>query len=166
MKTLLSYNMTNIRTLTLLAVLISCQSPAPNYSSTEIATTVTSGNWQSGEMFIKYNSYRSGDKDSTLLLNQFNYEQIMGTSRQSISFKSNGDYLATSIRFPKGDTVKSVGTWQTNHDALSIAYGTTLTKYKVHTLSADSIKLQGIIDLDADGEVDDEVELIIIKSSF
>ena len=159
-------NFNRIKFLPFAIILIfSCTSKGKTeeHSANEIATTLV-GRWQTSEIFMNYTSYRNDpEKDSVLLLNQFTYTDLMGATPQVITFSSDGNYSGESIRMSTGDTVKSVGTWQTDQNKLIIDFGIVRNEYEVIYLKQDSIAMKGVIDLDGDKEVDDQVEFKIIR---
>lgn len=155
-------NRNSIKIVAISALLTFCTNPKKQYTANEIATALV-GTWQTSEMFMQYKSYRDTKKDSVLLLNRYTYSDVMGTTPQLIQFDSNGDYKGYSVQLSTGDTVKSTGQWQTEANKLIIDYSIIRNEYEVHYLQTDSMAMKGIIDLDGDKEIDDKVELTIIK---
>ena len=133
------------------------------WSSSDIATTLTTGSWKTTEMFIQYTSYRDSDKDSILFLNDLNYQDVMGSTQQTIQFQPNGEYIGVALNLRRQDTIKSLGNWQAGEGTLTIDFGVVRNEYQVVELDDNLIKLKGVIDLDGDKATDDQVEFSISR---
>jgi len=143
-------------------LIVSCTDKTKTYTANEIASTLV-GEWQTDEMFMKFISYRDTGRDSVLMLKRGTYSQVMGTTSQVIRFDSNGNYMSYSLKLTSGDTIKSLGNWQTSANKLIIDYTLVRNEYNITHLDSDSIVLNGTIDLDGDEVIDDQVSLTIIR---
>ena len=131
------------------------------WSSSDIATTLTQGSWVTNEMLIQYKSYQDSDQDSTLFLNDLNYQNVMGSTPQTILFQASGEYIGMALNLKRQDTVKSLGNWQAGDGSLIIDFGIVRNEYQVVELTDQLIKLEGVIDLDGDKQIDDQVQFSI-----
>lgn len=116
------------------------------------------GQWKSTQVKVEINSFGGTEQDTTFSADENSMGTVMGFDANFTTFNADGTY-ADTYQFPGDSLSEGLGNYTLKNDSLTLAQhspDSLLNHYQIK-IEGDILFIQGMVDIDGDGELDDFV---------